>query len=539
MPSTTSIKILNWRLILPLFLFCAVSIGAPLQAAEVKESYPDGKVKARYTVDDAKRRIGVYLEFHPNGKIKLRGQYVLGKKMGLWASYDEKTAKVLESWTWRNDLLDGPYVWNFPSGEPGIKATYRLGELYGPMIVADEKNGVLRRVSYPHTRELVEKTASALFYSKIPDAAFTTPAQIKTPYKAGVLSPDTLQEALNATKLYRFLCGVPWQEMKVDAGLCDKSAHAAVLLAKEDKEPSRTPEAPSDMDKVFLNIALAGCKDGNLHRGSNNPTQAVLSFIDDSDEKDMGKLEHRQWMLSPGLQKIGFGAARRFAVMDVFDGSHSAKVDYNFIAYPGEGYFPRALLDPKSSWSLFINSAKAKVNRDSLSITVQKLDEHFQPVGAILNTEIVGTPAPMNPAFGWSVIVFKTELPSMEPARYWIGVQGVQNLAGIDAPFGYVVDLIDVPLREKPLPVKAPTTAPAPPTAEELKQKKIEMGRSFLGQTVPDLQFKGRRAKLIATESDNSRTFQIDDPGETTQIRVTTDPDGKIILVVVNGTEIK
>jgi hypothetical protein len=538
MRSTTTIPILNWRPI-SLVLFCALATGFSLHAAEVKETYPDGKVKVRYTVDEAKRRIGVYLEYHPSGKIKLRGQYALGKKMGLWISYDEKTGRTLESWTWRNDLLDGPYVWNFPSGEPGIKATYRQGELNGPMIVADEKDRFLRRISYPHTREAVEKAARSLFYSPIPDAAFAAQAQVKSPYKAGAYAPDTLTEALNATKLYRFLCGVPWQEMKVDAALCDKSAHAAVLLAKEDKDPTRMPEAPSDMDKGFLGIAMAGLKDGNLHRGSNNPTQAVLSFMDNSEEKDMGKLEYRQWMLSPGLQKVGFGSARRFVVMDVSDGARPAKADYNFIAYPGEGYFPRVLLDAKSNWSLFINNSKAKVAKDSLSITVQKVDEHFQAVGAVLNTEIVGSPAAMSPAFGWSVIVFKTELPSMDAARYWVGVQGVQTLAGVDAPFGYLVDLIDVPLSEKVIAKAPEPAAPAPPSAEEVKKKKIELGRTFLGKTVPDLQFAGRRAKLVSTESDNSRTFQIDDPGEPTQIRVTTDPDGKIILVIVNGTVIK
>ena len=37
---------------------------------------------------------GVYKEFYPNGKIKIKGQYFYGSKMGNWYYYNEK--KILE-----------------------------------------------------------------------------------------------------------------------------------------------------------------------------------------------------------------------------------------------------------------------------------------------------------------------------------------------------------------------------------------------------------------------------------------------------------
>jgi hypothetical protein len=514
-------------------------LAITLHGAEIKETYPDGKLKVRYSVDDMKRKTGIYEEFHPGGKLKLRGQYALGKKSGMWVSHDEKTGKIVESWMYRNDLRDGPYIWNLPSGKAGLKATYRLGQLYGPILVEDEK-GKLRRISYPRTRDEVEKTVIALYFNETPEVKFTAKPDVKAPYKAGVLTPETLDAALKLTRLYRFLSGMPSDGMKVDSALSEHAAFAAVLHAKTDTGMMMAKlEKPTDMDNAFFQNAMAGDKESITFRGS-NPVNAVRNFMDSSQDREAAAVVHRQWLLSPGLSRVGFGAAKQTVAMNISDGGRPAKVDYAYVAFPGEGYYPKALVDAQAPWSVFVNAARAKIDKmENISVSVQKLDDHYQPQGGLIPTTVTGTPAAPNTAFGWHAIVFKPEFSTLEAARYWVQIDGVQTLAGAEAPFGYLVELINVVIPEK-IAAKGPAGAPAaPPTAEEMKKKKLDVCRAFLGKTVLDLQFGGRRAKMIPAETDTGSTYQIDDPGEPTIIKVNTDADGKIVMVSVDGQVLK
>ncbi|HZK82026.1 MAG TPA: hypothetical protein VFC46_13185 [Humisphaera sp.] len=432
--------------------FLAISIvfnfATATHAAEVKETYDDGKPKLVYHTDAAHRKTGAYEEFYPGGKLHIRGQYTIGKKSGQWTVYGEN-GKLVEMENFRADLLEGPYSWNFPSGKPGMRATYHLGQLYGPISVTDEKGSISRRVNYPRSIDAVRKAFLSLFYSEKPAVKFTTEPVTAPPYKAGVLSPQTLEAAVKVTKLYRYLSGVPYEDLKADATLCDKSAHGAVVLTKIGSL-THTPSQPSDMDAAFFKIAYTGCSEDNLYQGNGNPVDAVRGFMDDSDASNVEKIGHRQWVLCPGLQNVGFGSAGAFVSMHVFDGTRSVKLDYNYIAFPGEGFYPIRLIGPQFAWSLHINKSKAKIgSKDSIKVSISKLDEHYQPTGDPIPTKVVSTPAPMSPSFGWETIVFKPEFETLEPGRYWVEVVGVMSPTGAAAPFGYIVELVDIQFPEK------------------------------------------------------------------------------------------
>lgn len=412
-------------------------------AGEVKESYDDGQIKLRYRTDANDRKNGTYDEYFPNGKPKVHGTYTADKKTGTWNIYNE-AGKVVESSTYRNGLLNGPYAWNFPSGKPALQAQYRQGELSGPLTVLDEKGRTVRRVSYPRTRESVEKAYNTLYKEDRPPVKFTREPHVGPPHRAGALSEETLTFALNVTKLYRYLSGVPWQELKTDPVMCEKSAHGAVVL-KEIGSLTHTPAKPADMDEGFFKIAYSGCHEANLFQGSGDPVAAVRGFMDDSDTTNIDRVGHRQWVLSPGLQRVGFGSAAEFVSMHVIDGSQHPAPDFTFVAFPGEGFYPRKLFEQHYAWSVHINANKAKVGSvDSLKIKLQKLDEHYQPDGDPIAAKVVSTPAANSSAFGWSVIVFKPELTEIETGKYWVEISGIKTLTGTDAPFGYLVEFIDV-----------------------------------------------------------------------------------------------
>jgi hypothetical protein len=432
------------------FIFLAILLAAGLWSAttaggagEVKESYDDGQVKLRYRTDANDHKSGNYDEYFPNGKLKVHGAYSADKKTGTWTNYNE-AGKVVETTTYRSGLLNGPYAWNFPSGKPALQAQYHQGELSGPLTVLDERGRTVRRISYPRSRESVEKAFDTLYKEDRPPVKFTQEPHVGPPYRAGVLSEETLKYALNVTKLYRFLSGVPWQELKTDPVLCDKSAHGAVVL-KVIGSLTHTPTRPSDMDDAFFKIAYTGCSEDNLFMGSSDPVAAVRAFMDDSDPSNIDRVGHRQWVLSPGLQRVGFGSAGEFVSMHVFDGTQHAAPDYNFVAFPGEGYYPLKLFGKDFAWSVHLKNTKAKVGPvDSINIKLQKLDEHFQPAGDPIPAKVVSVPASFSASFGWSVIVFKPELTEIETAKYWVEISGIKTLTGADAPLGYLVDFIEV-----------------------------------------------------------------------------------------------
>ncbi|MDB5298540.1 MAG: S-layer protein [Phycisphaerales bacterium] len=411
-------------------------------AGEVNESYDDGQIKLRYRTDANDRKNGTYDEYFPNGKPKVHGTYTADKKTGTWNIYNE-AGKVVESTTYRNGLLNGPYAWNFPSGKPALQAQYRQGELSGPLTVLDEKGRTVRRVSYPRTRESVEKAYNTLYKEDRPPVKFTREPHVEPPYRAGALSEETLTYALNLTKLYRYLSGVPWQELKTDPMLCEKSAHGAVVL-KKIGSLTHTPSKPSDMDDGFFKIAYAGCHEANLAMTS-DPVAAVRSFMDDSDSTNVDRIGHRQWVLSPGLQRVGFGSADDFTAMHVVNGADHPAPEYTFAAFPGEGFYPRKLFEEHYVWSVHLNGNKAKLGpADALKVKLQKLDEHFQPDGDPIAAKIVSVPTFLTASLGWCVIVFKPELPEIEPAKYWVEISGIKTLTGADAPFGYLVEFIDI-----------------------------------------------------------------------------------------------
>jgi hypothetical protein len=168
---------------------------------------------------------------------------------------------------------------------------------------------------------------------------------------------------------------------------------------------------------------------------------AIDGFMDDSDAGNVEKLGHRQWVMSPSLPKVGFGYCDGWCPMHVLSGRGAT--GFNFVAYPGEGYFPRSLVHDGAAWSVHLNRDKVRAGATStLAVQVTKLDEHFATV------EIVSVQE--NPGAGWTMIVFRHKLKSLEVARYHVQLAGVRTQTGQPVPVSYLVDVREMPAREPP-----------------------------------------------------------------------------------------
>lgn len=432
---------LNWGILViagSLFAFSAIG-------KDVEEKFDDGTTHIRYRTDGKERKIGDYQEFFPGGKVKVRGVYAADKKNGAWSTFSED-GKPLEVAHYRNGELEGPYQWNFPSGKQQFKTTYHADDFGGPITTYDEKGHTLLKLSYPRPFDVVLKAWQALSPKERTGPKYADEPHAESPYKAGKVASESLEAGLKYVMLYRFLSGLPFQNLTVDPQLCDLAQHGAVVLAKLG-HLTHTPEKPADMDDAFFKLAYAGCNQSNIYQGRSSIFDAVDGFMDDSDSSNIQKIGHRQWVLAPGLQRTGFGTADGFTAMHVLSAAYAGGTDFTFFAYPGEGYYPRAMLHSSAAWSVHLNSAKAKVpSAAEVSINVVPLDEHFV-AGDPTKANIVSVIP--NDSSNWNVIVFQPQLKSFDPGRYLVEITGLRTPTGVAVPFSYLVDLKDMPAPRK------------------------------------------------------------------------------------------
>jgi cysteine-rich secretory family protein len=426
--------------ILVAIAFAFFSSGPRLLAKDVEEKYDDGMVHLRYKVDAQNHRSGDYQEFSPAGKLKTHGTFAADKKTGTWTSFDDN-GKPEEVTHWRNGMLEGAYQRLSPDGRVLLRAIYRANEFAGPITSFDKEGHVLAHVAYPRPLAEVERIWKLYAPKERGPAKFVTEPKFSPPYVAGKLTDESVAAAVEYAMLYRLLSGLPPQNLTADPTLNDLAQHGSVVVAKLGKL-THTPEKPGDMDAAFFKLGYSGCNQSNLFEGNSSLFDAVDAYMDDSDDSNIQQIGHRQWVLTPGLTKTGFGEANGFSAMHVISAGPSGN-NYNFIAYPGEGYYPKALLHDGAAWSIHFNNNKAHVAAQAaITISVTPLDEYFVPGKSSAGSIVSVLP---NQNANWTAIVFKTGLKSLAVGKYLVNVVGVRTTAGAPVPFSYLVDLRDMP----------------------------------------------------------------------------------------------
>jgi hypothetical protein len=423
--------------------FFSIALLTPLMTAvglarEVQEKFDDGTIHLRYQVDAANHKSGDYLENYPTGKVHIRGNYTADKKSGTWTTYSD-TGKPTEIASYRNDQLDGPYQWNFPSGTAQMKTLYRAGTITGPVNTFDEGGTLVFNLSYPIPWEAVQKAwhTWAPVERKSPHM-LEEPVDEK-PYKAGRMADESQQAALKYLQLYRFLSGVPVTGMGIDPQYASAAQHGAVILSHLGRL-SHTPDRPADMDDSFYKIAYSGTSQSNISEGRNNLFDSIDDYMFDSDESNVQRVGHRQWMLMPSMQKTAFGFCGRFSTLYSFDGSVRENWNWSYVAYPGPGFYPHEMLRARTAWSVSINTRRFKVgSTDSLTIRVSTLDEHY----AIIDTTTASIVdiAPCPNAGIYPCIIFKPGTKSQGVGRYVVQIAGIRTISNAPAPLTYLVDV--------------------------------------------------------------------------------------------------
>lgn len=183
------------------------------------------------------------------------------------------------------------------------------------------------------------------------------------PYEAGTLNPNALQDALNTLNFIRYMLGYP-DDIELDQDYNIFSQHGSFLNAIHGYI-AHNQTKPSEMSDTFYMKASGGISSSNLHYDFlteevySECHRQIFSYMNDYDVQSLG---HRAWIMNPYMKKTGFGHVeynyKVFNSMFAVDSSRNGLVDYDYLAWPSQGYFPLQLISKNLVWSVKLDPSK-------------------------------------------------------------------------------------------------------------------------------------------------------------------------------------
>lgn len=247
------------------------------------------------------------------------------------------------------------------------------------------------------------------------------------------------EAALNRLKAYRFLCSVPYKELKLDAKLNEYCAAAAKVMQKLNKLDHNPPNP--GMPEAEYQLALEGAKKSNLAAAfpKANLLQSVDMWMNDSDAGNIVNLGHRRWCLSPNLGKTGFGAAGIFSAMWSVDFSNPSPFD--IVYYPAKGFMPVEYFRGDYAWSVSPNPQKYSIPGD-VDVKIFPVDISGKKTGAALPLNYKG----VSRNFSGSplCVVFRPDKSAVAAGKlYLVEISGVMQ-KGAAAMISYPVEFVSL-----------------------------------------------------------------------------------------------
>ena len=251
------------------------------------------------------------------------------------------------------------------------------------------------------------------------------------------------EEYLQRLKQYRYVCGVPFENLRWDDGYADLAQHASLICAKLNKL-THTPEQPSGMSNAEYEICKKGTGQSNLFMGVTRARACVDGWMDDSDPSNIDRVGHRRWCVNPGMLKSAFATSGNYAAMYAFDNSNPKVPDWDFVAYPTRGYMPLDLFAGHRAWSVSPNMEKyATPSQDAVKVAIHAADAKLAPTGSPLKLDYFHVETG---GFGSGpAIIFRPEgFNSAIEGVYIVEISGLKTKKGQDSTIQYLVNFINL-----------------------------------------------------------------------------------------------
>jgi uncharacterized protein YkwD len=361
-------------------LVCLLAAGAAAKTVEEKDE--DGKLKRKYAVDAQGRRDGPYVEYDADGRVKLKAVYQAGK-------------------------LNGPLS-HYENGRAVRTQVFREG-----------------RPVYPRTVEQIrEKVAEALAPAEATDDKLAVERDV----------------ALRRLKLYRYVVGVPADNLVLDDDLNRAAQAACRICAKLGRLDHRPPKV-SGMTEAEYKLAYQGASRSNLAQGFPNLPYAVDGWLNDSDQFNIATVGHRRWCLNPALRKVGFGKVGQFSALYAADRSQRSIPDFDVISFPAKGLTPVELFRARYAWSVTLHPRKYRRPDKNVKPRIYAVDELLHKVGeplALDHTSVNNDPYGLP-----GCIIFRPKTVVIKPGRrYLVVIDGMRRSNGRAAVVRFVVEFM-------------------------------------------------------------------------------------------------
>jgi hypothetical protein len=196
---------------------------------------------------------------------------------------------------------------------------------------------------------------------------YETSPSVRSPFRAGKLRADYLQDALNAANMVRFLAGLP--DVLLWDAYTTYAQSAAVLNASYNAIGYQQAQ-PAGMDDSLYASARKGVGESNLGQSFASLSQGITI---DWAQNSAGRshLSNRRGILSPGMGYTGFGQAGNFFAMYTADKARETTQKYDAICYPGGAAFPADFFSGVTPWSVTLNPDLYQTpDENALSITM-------------------------------------------------------------------------------------------------------------------------------------------------------------------------
>lgn len=382
-------------------MLALVALAAPSLAQDQPEvhteTWPDGSLRERWTVDEQGQKHGTAEAWSQNGTRVLLEYWQHGKRHGLHKAWTE-AGVLVESTNFQSDVLQGTSETFFADGRPASSGSYRAGVRTGHWVDADEHSERRRTAEYrdgelhgPRRIQIGSRTVSRQVWKRgelvaldglAPFAVSSAQLreqllQILTSERAAdPADPKSLvrQEALLRLRAYRQLCGLPQADMTLNApwnDLCDAASEVCAAIGKLD----HTPPQPDGFDGARYKQGYEGASHSNLAVGGSLP-RSVDMYMDDSDAGNIDRIGHRRWCLNPAMKKTAFGTSGNYHAMWSMDASGNGGKGLDAVFYPPRGYVPVDMFDAGRAFSIAMlrgGSPKA----EDLHVAIRPLDADY------------------------------------------------------------------------------------------------------------------------------------------------------------------
>lgn len=191
----------------------------------------------------------------------------------------------------------------------------------------------------------------------------------------GKLKKEFLKDGENSINYARFLAGLPFVEMTDKK---NQQAQYGPLILSILGELNHTPKNPGNIPKDIFSKGYDITSTSNLGTGYRSLFDFNKHCLNDSDSRNIDRVGHRRWLLSPKLKSIGMGYLDGYCATMVFDSSASAKKDV--IMWPAEGVFPIDMFEKEQAWSVHIpKESNYKISsKNDIKVTLVRLKDGKQ-----------------------------------------------------------------------------------------------------------------------------------------------------------------